>query len=213
MTIESIYPRFDIVREMSAEFPEAWRVILAAPESEAMNELRALLGIVQTSEVWTRIAAATEIGVLIPKRKRERGDHRLWQLAVAYAGYHAMSFAYPSSEFLTTSQQLPADYVRVVSMLGALQFDSHLGRTIWPCRIEECGMQLSTSESIVGRYHLIPFFDHGTGDFDCWTDTRFDTVVTFDHERSNVQPCCNGNFPVWLTHRFSRVLWPIGWVD
>ncbi|MCY2963513.1 MAG: hypothetical protein NT069_07655 [Planctomycetota bacterium] len=147
-----------------------------------------------------RCRETADLGLIPPSSLRDRRNARLWKLALAYSEGDAIWFNYPGDEFLTHRVFLPSDYLCLVSRLGTLQFGRASGVMLWPRSIED-------SLSSVNRRtqtKLVPFYTHGTGDFDCWRAGDYSSIVFHDHETGADTQVCSASLAAWIEMRFGE---------
>jgi hypothetical protein len=203
MSLDRLFPDHEIYRSLHPDVPSLWRHLIALPLQEALVLVGEYLSITEPSRMYRTIGAATDLGILAPRRKRERRNARTWTLAVLYAPSRALLFGCPTPDLLYSTFDLPREYIEVVTKLGNMRFDQHAGVLIWPAFVEKTANDICLAQSDSSPVPpLMPFYDHKTGDFDCWLDREFTTSFVFNHESCKLQKYCDGGFVTWMQQRF-----------
>jgi len=197
----------EIIRSPSSEVPTIWSHLVSAKPDNAFDWIVGCLGLPKSSTMAQSIRAATDLGIVIPRKKRDRRIASLWTLAVMYTASRALLFSCPDPTKFATDLVLPGDYLNVVANLGALRFHQSSGDLVWPAGVRSISSQLCVATSgLHSDPTPYPFYDHHTGDFDCWLDCNFSTAFVFNHESSQYYKYCDGGFSEWMHRRFSECL-------
>jgi len=124
-------------------------------------------------------------------------------LALQFADDLAMLFDAPSSEYFDSGTSSPDEYLKVIRSLGACHFTQFSGHILWPPLIAQVGHEIaSLLHDHTTPSDIKPFFDHQTGDYDCWMDTNYDNVFYFAHETIAMKHYSQGGFANWFEKRF-----------
>jgi hypothetical protein len=160
-----------------------------------------------TSGVRRTLLGAVDVAALLPKGARRRRDKRTWRLAIQLTDDHVFLFNAPVPEFLRASAGLPATYVRLVSALGTFGFSRFSGRTIWPNLIWPTSKDVERALRDAAMFSpVMAFYDHGTGDYDCWVGGSYTAVWSYDHEDSTLVRYSTGGLVGWFEKRFGENL-------
>ncbi|MBY0371055.1 hypothetical protein K2X33_10235 [bacterium] len=203
MSIETLFPMCDVVRTASDELPTDWNESLSLPKQQALNRISDFMCLAASSPMRRLMAASLEIGAIVPRGKKGRHDKRLWKLGILYSQSRVLLFSFPHTDFLRRTIEMPSQYRELVSKLGAFGLDQYSGQSIWPSAMEKlcADIRLFLSAPSSAKI-LVPFYDHKTGDFDCWLNGEADEVWTFDHESCVLHLYCAGGFSAWIEKRF-----------
>jgi hypothetical protein len=203
MALEQLFSGHEILRVPHNIMPATWQTLLSIPLDQALTSICECLSLGVDAFARVMLFKATDIGVAVPKRRRDRKDVRLWTLAVLYTPSKAMLFSCPTLDFLRTTCALPPVLGGVAKDLGALRFDQFSGRLIWPALIEKLGQDIRSAlddhQTIDTPY---PFYDHGTGDYDVWFSTEIEKTWQYNHENHTFKPYSVGGFPEWFDRKF-----------
>jgi hypothetical protein len=203
VNLNGLFPANDVLRSDAPDLPTAWGYLISVPRHDALLMITGCLGLTESSDMGKAIIGALDFGFIAPRRHRERRDIRLWSLAIMYEPSRALLFGCPTADCLMHGRHLPSDYLEIVTRLGNLRFDVHSGVLIWPALVESMAnhIALAMSDGIPAK-DLLPFYDHKTGDYDCWLSNDFARSYTFNHERCDLQEFCDGGLVGWMQKRF-----------
>lgn len=202
MRLEEVFPDCDVYRDPSAIEAGRWEELFRLPLPQALQRINELLELPSSSTTAKAIVGSTDIGLLLPKRASVRRRPGTKRLAVQYGARHVMLFHSPREDRLICGLSLNESYLSVVAKLGAWQFSQTSGRLVWPSVIESLVTRLSAQQP----HNLLPFFDHGTGDYDCWANDDLDVAWYFDHETESVTDLGTRGFGAWCDRRFADQL-------
>jgi hypothetical protein len=207
MSLNQLFSSHEIIRSPSTEIPPPWDHLFSMKIEQALTWVTDCLNLSESSRMASKLKSATDFGVVAPARRRERAHARMWTLAIMYAPTRALLFGCPTSNFLSTGLDLPLQYLQVVTKLGNMRFDQYSGVLMWPAFIEKTSADicLATSGSL-SMIRPIPFFDHRSGDFDCWNDRAFATSFVFSHESGAYEKYSDAGFSGWMEKRFEENL-------
>jgi hypothetical protein len=173
------------------------------PEKRRLNGLPIFLGLDESTKMGTAIKAATDLGVIVPSRKRQKRLHCHWVLAIEYANSNALYFNWPSPEVLFNEMQVPGAYIQIAKNLGQMHISQSSGYLLWPAHIREVANDIAFALSESGdAKDVIPFYDQLTGDFDVWLDRDFETTFSYNHETRDCELYTIGGFHVWMERTF-----------
>jgi hypothetical protein len=130
----------------------------------------------------------------------------MWRLAVQYSPRLALVFCAASPDFLNFQQDLPEEFRKIAADLGSLHFSQFSGHLIWPSFIPETSCELQTRFDLDPAEPVSAFFDHHTGDYDCWKAHDSFDAWYLDHETATMSLYSTGGFPQWLEKRFQEHL-------
>jgi hypothetical protein len=202
----AIFPQFDVLHSPLEGMPLEWARLISTPNREHLERLGAILGLAEQSVARRALASCHDVGMLVPKRQRDKGNRRMWELGLLYDSVHAMLFSFPDSEFLQGCTDVSPQYFHALSTLGAFRFHQDSGRVIWPFVIPKISNNLAAAMGDQQPRSITPFYDHLTGDYDCWLDRDFDTTWHYAHETQRLTRYASGCFGVWIERRFSATL-------
>lgn len=201
MPLDSLFSGCDVIRDLSTDVPSVWHDLLAIPRRAALLLITESLGLSQGSCLSDAIVSSGDFGVIAPRRRRDRLDSRMWTLAIMYSQSHSLLFNCPASDFLKCSMGTPYTYLRVVTQLGSLRFDKYSGHLIWPAMMQQIASDIHL---VTDSHDVLPYFDHKTGDYDCWLDGDYSTTYFFNHETVSFNKYSQGEFGTWLEKRFKE---------
>jgi hypothetical protein len=204
MGLAELFADTDVIASPSSEMPEMWQRLLNAGAAEATRTIAALVGLSDGSDARKILSSADELGVLLPKRRRERKKRETWRLALSLRHDITMLFYPPRGEWLASHQSYPDAYWNLVRQIGVFRFTQDAGCLLWPQIVVAKAAEMA---GILDGKHPLPFFSLETGDYDCWFDwTGFDTWQ-FDHETQKLSLYCSGGFAAWFERRFCFYYW------
>lgn len=205
MNLNPLFPAHEIIRSPAANVPAVWAHLLTVPRAAALCSIADCLGLTEASQMRGDILGAADLGIAAPRRRRDRRDTRLWTLAILHAPFRTMLFGCPVDAFLASDVVLPEPYTRIIRNLGNLRFERYSGQLMWPASIEKAAsdidLAMATSAS---PSPLVPFYDHKTGDFDCWLGKEYDTVYVYSHESHGYEEYSAGGFVSWMEKRYQE---------
>jgi len=199
MKLPGMFPECSVRSDPASDFPSAWNQMLADGPNHAGNRVSDRFELPQGSNTRAMLSDVVEIGVLVPRKKKDSKNQCTWRLCLLLPHEHAVFFYFPAMQFLSAQFESPAQYREVATCLGALQFSRFSGRLIWPTFVEEKSRQIS---QLCSR-RVIPFFNHLTGDYDCWVDDGFSDTWSYDHETCRLNLYSTGGFAQWFDKRFT----------
>ena len=202
MSLNRLFPGQEVYRSPDAAIPSLWGHLLSLPRQQALSSVAETLGVGELSRMSMSVRSAIDFGIVAPSRRRGRKDARMWTLAVLYDPSRALLFGYPAADAVSTTINLPREYLQVVSKLGNMRFDQHSGVLIWPAFIEQTANDIRLARMDANETLLMPFFDHKSGDYDCWLNRDFGNAFFFDHESCTLEEYCDGGFTTWMQQRF-----------
>ncbi len=200
MGLEQIFRSDSVIRQPEADTPEKWREFVDVATVAAIELVFSFLPTAVKSRMAARCREATDLGLIPPSSLRDRRNAKLWKLALAYSETDAIWFNYPGDEFLIHRVFLPPDYLCLVSRLGAMHFGRVSGVLLWPRAIENARSSLT----LWAQTQLVPFYSHGTGDFDCWRAEDYSSIVFHDHETGADTQVCSAGLAAWIEVRFAE---------
>lgn len=207
MSLSHLFQDHEIIRDGTSEVPALWSHLLRGSRDVALSWISDCMGLNESSRMGKSVRDALDLGIIAPRRRRDKQSVRLWTLAVMYSPTQALLFDCPSQDVIYASITLPGQFVRIAVSLGSLRFDLYSGHVLWPAGVETVASNISQAigESIPS-IRVIPFYDHGTGDFDCWLENDFDSTVTYYHETCTYREYSKLGFVGWMERRFQEQL-------
>jgi hypothetical protein len=206
MSLTDLIPNSEVITSPVSGLPPDWSRLLTMSRGDALGDIADCIGLGQRSQTRGQILGATELAILIPRRKKDSRSPKTWTLAVQFEDTLAMLFNLPSAEMLKTSTGLPASYLETVSRLGACHVNQFSGHLIWPWFVERTAHEIASSITDASQRHIVPFYDHHTGDYDCWLSEDFGAVWCFEHEKCSFRPYTVGGFGEWFDKTFQQAL-------
>jgi hypothetical protein len=207
MRLTQMFPTHDVVAGSRDDISPAWKRVLEMDNESARRAIIGMLGLPSDTRGARVIERGGEVALLVPKRKRDARNPRMWSLAIQLNDRYAMTFNNPSSELVPKIGGLPDVYVDLVSGIGVCQFTQSSGRMIWPARIPDVQQRIHPLLSVaLQNSEALPFYDHITGDFDCFVGDRPIEIVSFYHERGDFEHLLTGAFWEWLERRLLESL-------
>ncbi|QDU95671.1 hypothetical protein [Lignipirellula cremea] len=202
MTLENIFPDFEVIREPTEGFPPEWNRLLGMSPVASLSAICDCMGLGAETKVRSIVTSSSDIAILRPKRKRDKNLPYFRRLGVTTAADLAMYFTPPAK--VETTHRYPPGYTTLVESIGPLYFTQFGGNILSPLQIQNAREQIRTSIEFEGsiRNSLVPFYDHETGDFDCWQDDDCMECVFFDHETQDLTFISRGEFSNWIEKRF-----------
>lgn len=111
-------------------------------------------------------------------------------------------FSSPQGAQTHSNHEYPSEYIAILQELGPCQFSVNSGSLLDLAQINERANVITGTvidQDDVGL--VLPFFDHRTGDYDCWRNKSHRDVWFFDHEAATLTRCFAGKFPEWFEWR------------
>jgi hypothetical protein len=200
-SLKSFFLDCSSVAASNQELPPEWNTVLTRGPSEAGKHVADLLELAADSTIRERLRRSSEIGVFAPKRKRDARNRRTWRLGLLER-LEPLIFYMPSVEYMyDDEEECPPEYIRLVRHMGALRFGVSSGRLLWPSQITAVSRQIR--DTLDSGHAVTAFYDHETGDYDCWTQSADREYYTFDHESRELSKLGLGRFGSWFELRFA----------
>jgi hypothetical protein len=196
--IRSLFPSDDFSEGDPAGVTARWQSASHIEPAEVGESLSDTLGLSQQSLARSTLKSAVRCGVLTPKRTRDRNNSLMWRFLIAWDDRHFLTFHHPTMQTSLLACNHPPQYDVLVSEWGALRFGRLSGSILWPHEVVSLRNEL--------KIEAYPFFDHATGDYDCWDEHDPTEVYTFDHERGILDLTSGGTFGMWFEARLLNYL-------
>jgi hypothetical protein len=196
--LERTFPSNELIRTGQQDVPIIWRSLLAVSVTEAVARVCEILQLRGDSPLSKALSSAHDFAAVAPARRRDRAKFHMWRFAIIYSQHQTFQFYCPRDDFPVNTLRVDEHYARIVTLLGIFQFHVASGIVMWPLESQRTAELLTVQTGI----ELIPFYNHKTGDFDCWTPGSFDTTFTFSHETNSVSEYSRGGFAAWIEKRF-----------
>jgi hypothetical protein len=207
MGLAALFPNRDVVSSPTEAPCAKWSQLLSMERVSARSAIADSVGIPTSSTLGQLIRCDGELGLLIPKRRRDRNRSQMRALAIQLTPKYAMLFYRPAGEAFRETSLVPEAYLTLSREMGICRFTQYSGALLWPWEAAEAKVQISGLLKNRSEYtESIPFFDHGTGDFDCFSDSTGGDVVCFLHERGEFVPVISGPFTNWFEYRLRMAL-------
>jgi hypothetical protein len=195
----------DLVREPVPGIPRLWSALLSSgSRAGALEEILGMVGLKKESAAGKIILGSVDQALLLSKRRRQ--SLRMMKLLLQLTDRKALFFGYPDPELLACACACPEPYVRLVSELGAFTF-AGVGGLLWPATLTEASEHVrQAAQAPATEGPPVPFYDLGTGDYDCWCDPKGLDVWDFNHETGKLTKWCSGGFGNWFQARLRKEL-------
>lgn len=153
---------------LPAGAPPALARNAALPAAAAVETFSVVLGLTGADTSRTRLSACNRIVPLMPRAQKMRRNVEAWLIAFALDGDVRLLVSPPAEESLRHLVFFPEPFRRLVGEFGIVRSPA-LGLTgmIAPRAVESARADLSAS---AGPDSIVPFFEHGNGDWDVFTD-------------------------------------------
>jgi len=198
--LKNIFNNAEIAESAINGSPETWARLLAKPRTDALTDIIDIMSLRPNQRLTVSLTSSQQIGIILPLRRHDRKNVKLWKLAIAVAADSSVYFDAPSAVWGSSQLQLPEDYLRITQNLGKLHFSRYSGELIWPSFVQEASASLQS----IGNSELLPFYDDLCGGFDCWSRDDLDRYMRFEHETCRVHYLLTGEFSDWLELRFNE---------
>lgn len=193
------FPSHDVSDSTIDGLPEMWNRILRYAPSDAVNQVLEQLDVAGDNALDS-IPVATQIAVLVPKRKRDRKRPATWKLAIDFSGQTALLFAMPNAADYVG---FPWHYENCFRSIGLPEF-------LYGGYFLTSQIAIETADTIRDRLqddgqnvptNLRPFHGDGCGGYSVWVAEDCDQAWYFDHETCELDLESEGGFKRWL-HRW-----------
>lgn len=205
MSLCNIFHGHDVLRGNLNPIHPFWDQLLASDSRDALSRIADCFELDASSSIRQVLLNSTDLGVVVPSRKRDRRILRLWRFAVLYAPGRALVFSCPTPECVSCNIVLPEVFARIVSQLGPFRLDQHSGTILCPSVMEKCGHEID-DVLYKARKRALPFFSYMTGDYECWLGSDFETTWYFDHEKRDFKQSSEAVFGQWFEQAFHQML-------
>jgi hypothetical protein len=197
-----MFPDTDLVRSPVPGTPPLWQELFSTQREIGLAHLADAMSLPSQSTFRQTIMCAQDFAMVLPRRKRQKKQIRMWYLAVQYSPSQALFFHPPTPQLLACRDEFSEEYQRIISSLGSLRFSESSGHLMCPSFIAEDSANLQQRYGRAWPEPVHAFFDHHTGDYDCWKGRDFGKVWYLDHETGEMTLYSTGGFPVWLEKMF-----------
>ena len=197
MSLNKLFPNYEIKKDEDSSYNAFWCYLLSIELNQIGREVIALTGI--SNETLKNVLSSTkDVAVLVPKRKKDKRNPKMRKLALLFSNF-CMTFSAPLPDLLNNSSYYPIQYQDIIRKIGIVKFTQFSGTLLWPHLIPQVSQRLL---SVANRNNeIVVFFDHHTGDYDCWLDGDFNDVWTYNHETNSFDYFSGGGFAGWFEKR------------
>lgn len=202
MRLDSLFPDYEMLSSSIDRLPNEWNRLLAIGRGPAMAEVCECIGLERGSRTWQLLAAEREWGILVPKRKRSRNRVHMWRLALQISDELATYFTPISST--RCLGEYPRGLIALSELIGVCHFTQYGECLLTTEQIDAVSHEVNARMAFEDRREdvLTAFFDHGTGDYDCWRGADRLNVFYYDHETCDLSLFCSNGFAQWFDKRF-----------